>query len=165
MLEPMNALLLDTNVILDYYIVDRPGHAHAHRVIDEAIMHDYKVLYAAPSIKDVFYLMQMTLKHKERERTGSISERDAAAISASTWACIEHLGEIATAVGADESDVWIARKLRSAHSDLEDNLIIAAAMRAKATYLVTNDEQLIKHAPVAALTPADAIAMLDAQIN
>ena len=53
----------------------------------------------------------------------------------------------ATAVGADESDLWTACNLRSVHNDLEDNLVVAAAQRADATYLVTNDEALIKHAP------------------
>ena len=70
----------------------------------------------------------------------------------------------ATAVGADESDLWTACNLRSVHNDLEDNLVVAAAQRADATYLFTNDEALIKHAPVAALAPADALALLKATL-
>ncbi|MFR1638350.1 MAG: hypothetical protein ACLSVD_03740 [Eggerthellaceae bacterium] len=42
--------------------------------------------------------------------------------------------------------------------------MVAAAQRADATYLVTNDEALIKHAPVAALAPADALALLKATL-
>ena len=70
--------------------------------------------------------------------------------------------EQATAVGADESDLWKACALHSIHNDLEDNLIVAAAQQANASYLVTNDEGLIKHAPVATLTPKDALALLQA---
>ena len=39
--------------------------------------------------------------------------------------------------------------------------MLAAAERACADLLVTGDEQLLKHAPVAALCPADAIAYLE----
>ena len=57
-----------------------------------------------------------------------------------------------------------AEKGSLTQSDLEDNLVVAAAQRADATYLVTNDEALIKHAPVAALAPADALALLKATL-
>ena len=45
-----------------------------------------------------------------------------------------------------------------------DNLIVAAAQRSNATYLITSDELLIKHAPVAALTPSDALTLLQADM-
>ena len=47
-------------------------------------------------------------------------------------------------------------------ASVEDNLIVAAAQRSNATYLITSDELLIKHAPVAALTPGDALTLLQA---
>ena len=53
---------------------------------------------------------------------------------------------------------------RRGRGRIEDNLVVAAAQRADATYLVTNDEALIKHAPVAALAPADALALLKATL-
>ena len=55
--------------------------------------------------------------------------------------------------------------MRSVHGDFEDNLVLAAAERANATYLVTNDEQLIKHAPVTALTPHAALVYLRAKME
>lgn len=68
--------------------------------------------------------------------------------------------EIATAVGCDQSDVWLARKRRRLHGDFEDNLVLSAADRAKADLFVTNDEQLLRHAPVAAMGVRDAVAYL-----
>ena len=68
------------------------------------------------------------------------------------------------AVGSDESDLWTACGLCNLHNDLEDNLIVAAAQRSNATYLITSDELLIKHAPVAALTPSDALTLLQADM-
>ena len=58
--------------------------------------------------------------------------------------------------------VWLACKYRQVHDDFEDDLLIAAAQRAQADYLVTNDERLLKHAPVAALSARDALAALRA---
>ena len=68
-------------------------------------------------------------------------------------------------VTADASDVWLARTHRQVHADFEDNLVVAAAQRAKADFLITNDEQLLKHAPVAALSVADAIKVLEADAS
>ena len=113
-------------------------------------------------IKDVFYLTANTFKRDIRSKNGTLTEHDAAVAAEIAWGCVNAMREQATAVGADESDLWKACALHSVHTDLEDNLIVAAAQRANATYLVTNDEVLIKHAPVAALTPSDALALLQA---
>lgn len=50
----------------------------------------------------------------------------------------------------------MASKQRQLHSDYEDDLIIAAAMRAEADLLVTNDVKLCSHAPVAAMSVENA---------
>ena len=47
------------------------------------------------------------------------------------------------------------------HADFEDDLIIAAALRAEADYLVTNNEGLLRHCPVAALDARDMVALLE----
>ena len=72
------------------------------------------------------------------------------------------MDEIATAVACDQADVWMARKQRCLHEDYEDNLVVAAAQRANADCLVTNDQNLLKHSPAAALSCADALAYLQA---
>ena len=66
------------------------------------------------------------------------------------WSCLSVMDEIATAVACDQADVWMARKQRCLHEDYEDNLVVAAAQRACADCLVTNDQNLLKHSPVAA---------------
>lgn len=156
------ALLVDTNVWLDCFLPGRPGQRDALAVISAALDRDVALLYAVTSAKDVFFLVGAALKREVRTQKGSLSEADAACISRTAWACVENMRENATAVGADESDLWLACAYRGIHADLEDNLVIAAARRADATYLVTNDDQLIRHAPVAALSPADALAVLEA---
>ena len=44
--------------------------------------------------------------------------------------------------------------------DFEDDLLLAAAARVDADYVVTSDRALLRHAPVACLDPADMRALL-----
>lgn len=55
----------------------------------------------------------------------------------------------------------MARKQRCLHEDYEDNLVVAA-QRAHADCLATNDQNLLKHSPVAALSCTDALTYLQA---
>lgn len=162
MSEAAVTLLLDTNVWLDSYLPNRARKKEATSLISFAYERECPLLYAAVALKDVFYLTAAAIKRDIRQQKGQLTCSDAAAATEIAWGCVSSMREIATAVGADESDAWLACKLKSVHGDLEDNLVIAAAQRAHATYLITNDEALIKHAPVAALTPEDALAMLQA---
>lgn len=58
-----------------------------------------------------------------------------------------------------DARVWLARKHRRIHEDFEDCLVLATAQRAKADVLVTSDEALLRHAPVAALSVDDFLAL------
>lgn len=104
--------------------------------------------------------MGASLKGQARTAVPTLSEGQAGAISAYAAACVANMDEIATAVGADSSDVWLARKYRRIHADFEDCMVLAAAQRAKADYLVTSDEALLRHAPVAALSVEDFLALV-----
>lgn len=155
------AFLLDTNVLVDYYCGLRIGHQPARTFIERALSVDAPLFYAIESIKDAHYLIAAFHKSRARDEGRILTQAEALAANITAWGCIEHLQEIATAVGADLSDVRLATKLRSIHSDFEDNLIIAAAERAQADYLVTNDKRLLVHSPVAALSTEDALALLE----
>ena len=65
-------------------------------------------------------------------------------------------------MGADYSDAYRALKQKAIHSDYEDDLVIACAMRLDARMLVTNDEAFIKHSPVPTLSARDALEVLTA---
>lgn len=159
-MNPEPKLLVDTNVWLDAFLAKRHGHQPAHNLMDFAARNNISLLYAAVSPKDIFFIASSTLKRELRETEENPGEGAYQAISQIVWQYIEHMAIIGTAVGCDESDLWLARKYRSIHPDLEDNLIVAAAQRASADYLVTNDEKLILHSPVATLSPTDALALL-----
>lgn len=57
-----------------------------------------------------------------------------------------------------------AMRQKGIHPDLEDDLIIAAMERSHADLLVTNDEKLLRHCPVAALDARDAFTWLQDRI-
>lgn len=58
------------------------------------------------------------------------------------------------------SDFYYAEKFRPLHEDLEDNLILAGCNRARASYLVTTDKRLLRHADILAKTPSEMLALL-----
>lgn len=157
----VSTILVDTNIWIDYYLGYRTGHAQARELLAQANHADVDILHAVTSTKDVFFLVAADFKREARKQAqGVLSPSAAQAAQAVAWACVDNIQTISTAVGCDQSDVWIARKQRELHSDYEDNLIVAAAMRSKASLLVTNDEKLLRHCPVAALCAEDALKVL-----
>ena len=56
---------------------------------------------------------------------GVLGETEALAVRETVWGCINNMCELATAVGVDEADVWLARKQRKLTGDLEDNFVLA----------------------------------------
>lgn len=154
-------VLLDTNVWLDAFDGTRPRSAEASSLIERCMSRGIDLLYAVESVKDVFYLVGASLKRQTRAEGGHLTEAQANAISRYATSCVDTMFEVATAVGADASDVWLARKYQRLHPDLEDCLVMAAAKRAEADLLVTSDDALLRHAPTTALSVADALVLLD----
>lgn len=154
-------LLIDTCVWLDVYLGERPHSDDARRLVDMALERDIVLMYAATTVKDVHYLVAQTLKRDRRAAGQAVTEVQARADNETAWACVDNMGQIATAVGMDMSDIWLAEHYKRVHPDIEDNLVGAAALRAKTDILVTDDVEFIRHAPVAALTPGDAVALLE----
>lgn len=155
------SMLLDTNVWLDYYLPWRGGHATAKRLIERALEDNRIVAYAVSAAKDVYYLVAAEHKRVERAEAGSLSESAARAATITAWGCVNNMQAIACAVPLDHTDAWMASKQRALHGDFEDDLVIAAAMRGKVDYLVTNDEELLRHCPVAALSVTDMYKLLE----
>ena len=155
------ALLVDTNVWLDVEFGE--SGSWPTEFLIAVRMSDARMGIAAHSINDIFYLIQRRIKLDDQRLGGTDSQRSAAAARIAAWAVVEHILEVAEVVGSDYMDAHLATEHRRIHDDYEDGLIIAAAMRMKADLLVTSDQALIKHAPIAALTPQDAIHWLESK--
>ena len=120
------------------------------------------LLYAASSVKDVYYLLEEREKRRVRASGAEVTATIAAAVNEYAWGCVLSMGEMATVVPVDQSDLWIATKFRTVHEDLEDDLVLAAMERSQADFLVTSDETLLRKSPVAALSPHDLLALMTA---
>lgn len=151
--------LVDTNVWIDYELGCSSSFAQAREFFRAARLADVRIGIASHSLKDVFYIARNRAK-AANQQGGMASESSAASASSVAWALVEHILEVAEVVGSDFADAHIAQKQRLLHDDYEDNLVVAAAMRMDADFLVTSDATLLKHAPVAALAPADATKWL-----
>lgn len=154
-------ILLDTNIWLDHFLGWREGSRQATQLFNLAFDKNCTLSYAVSSLKDVYYLVSSEQKRVERREVGALSDSAAAAANAAAWGCITNMQEIACAIPIDLPDVWMASKQRVIHSDFEDDLLIAAAKRAQVDYLVTNDERLLRHCPVASLDVVDMCAQLE----
>ena len=153
-------IVVDTNVWLDLYLPHRAGREDARHFVERAIACGASLLFTIQTANDVFARVSINAKRWVREGKGEIDESYARAIKGLAWDCVASMRELGTAVGADDSDLWLAQKYRGLHDDFEDDLILAACTRVSADYLVTNDVKLLRHAPVVALTPSDICILL-----
>lgn len=164
MIEGKKAILVDSNVWIDAFVPMAEGHEDARRFMLAAQLAGDVLLYPVHCVADVFYKVRTHFKHWMKGTTLWIGQESAVACRDLAWDCIKDMDAIATAVGLDGSDVWMALKLQGLNADLEDNFVLAAAERASVDYLVTSDRQLIQKATVAALTPRDMCAVLEAGV-
>lgn len=156
-------LLLDTNVLLDQYLPGRPAGKASRALIRRAQERGDLLLYPARSIVDVHYVIASTLKSAVRAERGQVTQDEAAAAQEAAWGCVENLSQLATPVGMDASDVWLARRYKELNPDYEDCFVMAAAERAHADYIVTSDRGLLGKSTVAVLAPADMLALLEVE--
>ena len=158
-------VLIDTNVWLDRFIPDRPRRELAEALFKACWANDVDMLFPMRALQDVYYQVSVDNKRWVRQEKGILSEGYAHAANDIAWDCIDLMMKLGTPVGADVVDVWYAQHLRHIHPDFEDDMVLVAADRAKVDYLVTNDRQLIQKSTIAALTPEDMIALLEARAN
>jgi len=153
-------VVVDANVWLDYLLGARQNHQAAQDFIMEATRRNVPLVVPVHALKDIFNVVQQVLKEANRIDGKQSPETAAASARETAWAVVDHVMELAAVGPADQSDAWIAAKHRRIHDDFEDDLSIATAMRLDAKLLVTSNEQLVRHAPVPCLTPADARTLI-----
>lgn len=156
-----SVLLLDTNVWLANYIGERLGTSAAKQLVDYCLENDIALCVSAPSVKDVYYQIAAYLKRAGRADAAGLTESSAVAIEQIAWKCTCNLLENAVCVPLDSSDLAQARLLYDFHADFEDDIVLAAAVRAQADFLVTFDQRLLNKAIVPTLAPQDMLALLN----
>ena len=154
-------ILVDSCVWVDNYLGYHPRHDESFAFLDRAYGAGATLLYGASKLETVFYVLVAEAKRLVRAERGAVSETDAASARAFAWGCLENIRSCATAVGVDEADLWLASKYRSVGPDFEDNVLLAAAQRANADYLVTWDAALLRKPTVRTATPTEMLALID----
>lgn len=145
-------LMVDSCVWVDAYCADHAGCEDARAFLSQAAGAGVQLLFAVHAAKDVLYVLEHEFKRMARQ-AGTLDEGTARAAKATALGCLRAMQGVATAVGADQSDLWLADRYLALHNDFEDNLVLAACRRSGADFLVTDDRALLAHADVAAKTP------------
>ena len=158
-------IMVDTCVWLDIFIPGRPLREESLSFFEAARAHDAELLFTMEIARAVFRNVGVEAKRWVRSGGDGLTESSARAIAQHSWDFIEDMREWGTPIGSSPADLWIASKLRDDHAGFEDGLIIGACMRLGVDYLVTNDEALIRHAPVATVTPHMMVKLLEAGIR
>lgn len=156
-----NAIVVDKNVWLDFYLHERPLHKEAVRFIQVAEKNNANLAAPADALKDVFFIAGQHMKRLVRDNGGSIDECTARAIADFAWRCVDHMTGLAVSVPLDERTVWLARHQRDITSDYEDASVLAACELCKARYLVTHDKDLARQASIAAKTASEMADLIE----
>lgn len=163
MSEKPKTLLVVTNVWVDYYLGSRAGSKAAAELFAYTQEASITLAYPAQSIKDVFYIIHQQLKRELKDANGdTLSQEQSLSCAETAWACVLHMAEMGVAAPLGEAQIWLASHYRDIHEDFEDCLILATAKTTDANLLVTNDADLLRKAPLAALSTKDALAYLRA---
>lgn len=158
--KPRYRFLVDSNVWLDAFVDRSRNHDAATSFLKSARLHGIPLFTAIEVTKDVYYLVSLELKRMQRAQNGVVTEAFANAVREAAWSCVSTMRRQSTIVAADMGDMVEATALRANHDDYEDNLVIAAAMRAGATHIVSSDRQLQAHSPVACVGIEEALGLM-----
>ena len=126
--------LLDTNVLIDFMVPDRPGSPCAARIVDAAGEGRFEAVVSAGSLKDAYYIV--------RKHFGDALVRE-------YLAALMGLAEIAPLDRAA-----CAAALASDEPDFEDGLVRAAAETARADLIVTRDAAAFAKSSARPVEPA-----------
>lgn len=133
------ALLIDTNIVLDWLLERRPLAKAAQKVIELCINGTMRGFLAAHTILNIFYIIR-----KEK----SVAERKE--ILFMLCDCFEIINiDKAMIVSALENDTW---------QDLEDGLQMHCAVQSSVDVIITRNIKDFANSPVKALLPEEFIA-------
>ena len=134
-------LLIDTNVLLDCFIPDRPGSGAARRLISLCDVGKFEGLACAGSFKDLYYV---SCKYLDEPVVRDV---------------VRNLMALLTVVPLDK--LTCADAIDSNEPDFEDGLICSAAEMACADFIITRDASAFRLSKIRSLTASDFLAIFD----
>jgi predicted nucleic acid-binding protein len=134
----MHKVLLDTNVLLDFFETSRPEHRTAVDLMTTLLERGTEICVAATSLKDIYDILA---RHADE---------------AAARRCVSTLIQTVTVLAVDALICQDAAV--DAEPDFEDGIILACAGRADVDAIVTRDRDAFAQA--AKMTPAALLARL-----
>jgi len=136
----MDSVLLDTNVLLDFYETPRPEHSTSAALLEALAVHGVVICAAATSLKDLYYIVARRLDEPSARRAAE--------------------SVMATMVVLPVDAECCRQALASTEPDFEDAIIRAAAETARVDFIISRDAKAFVGSRVPRLSPADALAEL-----
>ena len=137
-------LMIDTNIILDVFLLREPFFTDSYRTLLYAVDHDIHSYLSATAITDIFYLLCKVLKD---------------AVLAKTY--ISRLGMLLSIADVQSSDINTA--LSSDINDLEDAVVAAVAQRIKADFIITRDTKGFIASTVPSISPTEFMKQMESR--
>jgi predicted nucleic acid-binding protein len=136
----MAKILLDTNIIVDYYDESRQAHATSKQAVDSAFKAGCEVCVAATSCKDVYFLLSKVL--------GESAARN----------CIQSIFFTMELLPVDNRTAY--EGFHSSEPDFEDGIVRACVEINRVDFLVTRDKDAFKGIKAQKVSPIEMTALL-----
>jgi predicted nucleic acid-binding protein len=139
----MVIILIDTDVILDYFIARQPFMDNAYEVLRLCSQQKCSGYIAAHSITNIFYILRKRFSASDRKKF-------------LMWLC-----EIIDVAGIQKKQIIDALSDED-FSDLEDRLQVECAQMVNADYIVTRNITDFSASPITAILPGDLLQKISA---
>lgn len=134
-------LLVDTNVLLDFFETRQPFVEDWKRVYVMSCFRDAELWASAKSYADIFYVARKQMSSKTVQRS-----------------IVECLSLVKTCAIDGEDIRWAAEQ---GWKDFEDCVVSRAAQKVGADYILTRNVEGFERSAVPAITPADFLALVE----
>jgi predicted nucleic acid-binding protein len=121
----MYKVLLDTNILLDYLLTERPGNAAAQRIMEMTVEGQLTSYISPISLLNIFFILRKQRTEQERKEI------------------IESLLEILDITDLDLNDLQSA--LYIPIDDYEDGVQYISAVKIDVDFIITGDQQFQKY--------------------
>ena len=132
------ALLIDTNIVLDWLLERQPFTNSAERIMEYCISGNLRGYLSGHSLLNIFYI---TRKEK------SVKDRKEILLMLCDWFEIINI----------DSEMIIIALQNENWQDLEDGLQMQSAIQEKLEYIITRDINGFAHSEIKAILPEDFI--------
>lgn len=161
----MHIIIIDVNVLVDEALCSVVGsleEEQATKLLELVCANKIPFGISAAMLKDLKHLIEARTKLLFMKEYGKLKPEDCSFIKQFADKKIEWYLENATIISEGLVDCRMAHSLLKVHSDYEDNLVTAIAIRTDATGIVTRDKAFAKSCQVKCFTPAEAILTINA---